>query len=197
MTDRLVWIDCEMTGLDLGSDLLIEVAALVTDSDLNVLGDGVDVVIGATAEQMERMPDVVRDMHEASGLTQEVLASTVTLREAEQQVLAYVKEHVPDGRAPLCGNSIGTDRRFLARWFPDIEDYLHYRSIDVSTIKELTKRWYPAALAAAPKKARGHRALDDIRESLVELRFYRDNVFRNGTDHVMAGDKGGTSTPTA
>ena len=177
MSDRLVWIDCEMTGLDLGTDLLIEVAALVTDSDLNVLGDGVDVVIGATAEQLERMPDVVRDMHASSGLTQEVLASAVTLQEAEQQVLAYVKEHVPEGRAPLCGNSIGTDRGFLARDMTELDAWLHYRMVDVSSVKELARRWYPRVYFNAPKKGGGHRALADIRESVTELQYYRSTLF--------------------
>jgi len=178
MSDRLVWIDCEMTGLDTGSDLLIEIAALVTDSDLNVLGDGIDVVIGATREQLERMPDVVRDMHAASGLTQEVLASTVTLQEAEQRVLAYVKTLVPEPKkAPLCGNSIATDRGFLTRDMPALDDWLHYRMVDVSSIKELARRWYPRVYFNAPKKGGGHRALADILESVQELKYYRSAVF--------------------
>ena len=178
MSDRLVWIDCEMTGLDLGSDLLVEVAALVTDSELNVLGEGVDVVIGATAEQLERMPPVVREMHAASGLTDEVLASTVTLREAEELVLAYVREHVPDVRkAPLCGNSIGTDRGFLVRDMGELDAHLHYRMVDVSSVKELARRWYPRAYYNAPKKGGGHRALADVLESVQELRYYRAAVF--------------------
>jgi len=178
MSDRLVWIDCEMTGLDLGSDLVIEVAALVTDSELNVLGDGVDVVIGATAEQLERMPKVVREMHASSGLTDEVLASTVTLREAEEQVLAYVREWVPEARkAPLCGNSIGTDRGFLTRDMAELDGHLHYRMVDVSSIKELARRWYPRIYFNAPKKDGGHRALADILESVQELRYYRAAMF--------------------
>jgi oligoribonuclease len=178
MRDRLVWIDCEMTGLDLGNDLLIEVAALVTDSELNVLGEGVDVVIGATAEQLERMPDVVREMHASSGLTDEVLASTVTLQQAQEQVLAYVREHVPErGKAPLCGNSIATDRGFLTRDMPELDDWLHYRMVDVSSVKELARRWYPRAYFNAPKKGGGHRALADILESVQELRYYRAAVF--------------------
>ncbi len=173
-----MWIDCEMTGLDLGNDLLIEVAALVTDSELNVLGEGVDVVIGATAEQLERMPDVVRDMHASSGLTDEVLASTVTLQQAQEQVLAYVREHVPErGKAPLCGNSIATDRGFLTRDMPELDDWLHYRMVDVSSVKELARRWYPRAYFNAPKKGGGHRALADILESVQELRYYRAAVF--------------------
>ncbi len=178
MSDRLVWIDCEMTGLDLGSDLLVEVAALVTDSELNVLGEGVDVVIGATAEQMARMPDVVREMHASSGLTDEVLASTVTLEEAEQRVLEYVKQWVPEPKkAPLCGNSIGTDRGFLTRDMGELDDWLHYRMVDVSSLKELARRWYPRVYFNAPKKGGGHRALADILESVQELRYYRAAMF--------------------
>ena len=178
MSDRLVWIDCEMTGLDLGSDLLIEVAALVTDSELNVLGDGVDVVIGATPEQMSRMPDVVREMHASSGLTDEVLASTVTLQEAEERVLAYVKQWVPEPKkAPLCGNSIGTDRGFLTRDMATLDAWLHYRMVDVSSVKELARRWYPRVYFNAPKKGGGHRALADILESVQELRYYRAAMF--------------------
>jgi oligoribonuclease len=176
--DRMVWIDCEMTGLDLGSDLLVEVAALVTDSELNLLDDGVDIVIGASAEQLERMPEVVREMHASSGLTQAVLTSTVTLQEAEEQVLAYVKQHVPEPKkAPLCGNSIATDRGFLARDMPTLDSWLHYRIVDVSSIKELARRWYPRAYYNAPKKDGGHRALADIRESVQELAYYRSVVF--------------------
>jgi oligoribonuclease len=178
VSDRLVWIDCEMTGLDLGSDLLIEVAAVVTDSELNLLGEGVDVVIGATAEEMSRMPDVVREMHASSGLTDAVVASTVTLREAEEQVLAYVKEWVPEsGKAPLCGNSIATDRGFLSRDMPELDGWLHYRMVDVSSIKELARRWYPRAYFGSPKKGGGHRALADIIESVQELKYYRAAIF--------------------
>jgi oligoribonuclease len=177
VSDRLVWIDCEMTGLDLGSDLLIEVAALVTDAELNVLGDGVDVVIGATEEQLARMPDVVRDMHAVSGLTQEVLSSTVSLEQAQEQVLAYLKEHVEPGKAPLCGNSIATDRGFLARDMKELDACLHYRMVDVSSVKELARRWYPRAYFQSPKKAGGHRALADIQESVRELAYYRATVF--------------------
>jgi len=178
MSDRLVWIDCEMTGLDLGGDLLIEIAALVTDSELNVLGDGIDIVIGASAEQLERMPDVVREMHATSGLTDEVLASTVTLQQAEQEVLAYVKQWVPEAKkAPLCGNSIGTDRAFLTRDMTVLDEWLHYRMVDVSSIKELARRWYPRVYFNAPKKGGGHRALADILESVQELRYYRQAMF--------------------
>jgi oligoribonuclease len=177
VSDRLVWIDCEMTGLDLGSDLLIEVAALVTDSELNVLGEGVDVVIGASADELARMPDVVRDMHAASGLTEEVLRSTVTLEQAQEQVLGYLKAHVEPNKAPLCGNSIATDRGFLARDMKQLDDFLHYRMVDVSSVKELARRWYPRAYFHSPKKAGGHRALADILESVRELRYYRSTVF--------------------
>ena len=174
----MVWIDCEMTGLDLAGDLLIEVAALVTDSELNVLGDGVDVVIGASKDELARMPDVVRDMHATSGLTDAVLASTVTLQEAEQQVLAYVKQWVPEAKkAPLCGNSIATDRGFLARDMPELDGWLHYRMVDVSSVKELARRWYPRAYYNSPKKGGGHRALADIKESVQELAYYRSVVF--------------------
>ncbi len=173
-----MWIDCEMTGLDLGSDLLIEVAALVTDSELTVLGKGVDVVIAATAEQLERMPEVVREMHASSGLTDEVLASTVTLQQAQELVLAYVREWVPEARrAPLCGNSIATDRGFLARDMPELDDWLHYRMVDVSSVKELARRWYPRVYFNAPQKGGGHRALADILESVQELRYYRAAMF--------------------
>jgi len=207
--DRLVWIDCEMTGLDLGADLLVEVAALVTDSELNVLGDGVDVVIGATSEQLERMPEVVRDMHASSGLTDAVLASTVTLQDAEQQVLAYVKQHVPEpNKAPLCGNSIATDRGFLARDMSELDSWLHYRMVDVSSVKELARRWYPRAYYNAPQKGGGHRALADIRESVQELKYYRSVVFvpqpgpstaeaAAAAAAVLGGDPDGASrTPT-
>jgi oligoribonuclease len=178
MSERLVWIDCEMTGLDLGSDLLIEVAALVTDSELNILGEGVDVVIGASEDEMARMPDVVREMHASSGLTEQVLSSTVTLQEAEQQVLAYIKEWLPEpNKAPLCGNSIATDRGFLTRDMPELDDWLHYRMVDVSSVKELARRWYPRAYFASPKKGGGHRALADIKESVLELAYYRKAIF--------------------
>jgi oligoribonuclease len=175
--DRIVWIDCEMTGLELGHDALIEVAALVTDSELNVLGDGVDVVIACPPEALESMPDVVREMHTTSGLLDE-LATGVSMEEAETRVLDYVRAHVPDsGKAPLAGNSVGTDRGFLARDMPQLEGYLHYRIIDVSSVKELARRWYPRAYFAAPKKQGGHRALADIKESIEELRYYRAAVF--------------------
>ncbi|MFC7220084.1 oligoribonuclease [Streptomyces polyrhachis] len=177
MNDRMVWIDCEMTGLSLENDALIEVAALVTDSELNVLGEGVDVVIRPPDEALETMPKIVRQMHTTSGLLDE-LAGGTTLADAQEQVLAYIRAHVPEqGKAPLCGNSVGTDRGFLARDMPELEDWLHYRIVDVSSVKELARRWYPKAYFNSPKKAGGHRALADIRESIAELRYYRDAVF--------------------
>ncbi|PZM94959.1 MAG: oligoribonuclease [Actinobacteria bacterium] len=178
MADLLVWIDCEMTGLDLGKDALIEIAALVTDADLNVLGDGVDVVIHADEEVLAGMPDVVREMHEKSGLTEEVRRSTVTLAEAEDIVMDYVTSLVKEARtAPLCGNSIATDRGFIARDMPRLDAYLHYRMIDVSSIKELCRRWYPRVYFGQPQKGLTHRALADIRESIRELEYYRRTIF--------------------
>ncbi|MFJ9851564.1 oligoribonuclease [Streptomyces sp. NPDC101150] len=177
MNDRMVWIDCEMTGLSLANDALIEVAALVTDSELNVLGEGVDVVIRPPAEALTTMPEVVRTMHTASGLLEELDRGT-TLEDAEAQVLAYIKQHVPEpGKAPLCGNSVGTDRGFLLRDMPTLESYLHYRIVDVSSVKELARRWYPRAYFNSPDKSGNHRALADIRESITELRYYREAVF--------------------
>ncbi|MBA0049666.1 oligoribonuclease [Streptomyces sp. AJS327] len=177
MNDRMVWIDCEMTGLSLSDDALIEVAALVTDSELNVLGEGVDVVIRPPEGALEVMPEVVREMHTASGLLEE-LPSGTTLADAERQVLEYVCRHAPDPRrAPLCGNSVGTDRGFLARDMAELEAHLHYRIVDVSSIKELGRRWYPRAYYNSPKKSGNHRALADIRESIAELRYYREAIF--------------------
>ncbi|MGO4258481.1 oligoribonuclease [Marmoricola sp. RAF53] len=177
MNDRLVWIDCEMTGLDLGADALIEVAALVTDFELNVLGDGIDVVIKPPAEALEQMVPFVREMHIRSGLLEELDAGT-TMEDAQARVLAYIKEHCPDGsRPPLAGNTVATDRSFLARDMPELEAFLHYRIVDVSSIKELSRRWYPRTYYNAPAKSGGHRALADIQESIEELRFYREAVF--------------------
>ncbi|MFF3558934.1 oligoribonuclease [Streptomyces sp. NPDC002574] len=177
MNDRMVWIDCEMTGLSLAQDALIEVAALVTDSELNVLGEGVDIVIRPPAEALESMPDIVRTMHTASGLLEE-LDGGVTLEEAEKLVLDYVRQYVKEPRkAPLCGNSVSTDRGFLARDMQTLEQFMHYRIVDVSSIKELARRWYPRAYFASPEKNGNHRALADIRESIAELRYYREAVF--------------------
>ena len=167
-----------MTGLDLSRDRLIEVAALVTDPDLNVLGDGVDVVIHASEDEVQGMLPVVREMHDKSGLTAAALASTISLTEAEDMILAYVTSHVPEPRtAPLCGNSIATDRGFLARDMPRLDAYLHYRMIDVSSIKELCRRWYPRTYYGQPAKGLAHRALADIKESIRELEYYRRTVF--------------------
>ncbi|MDT0450418.1 oligoribonuclease [Streptomyces hesseae] len=177
MNDRMVWIDCEMTGLSLSSDALIEVAALVTDSELNILGDGVDIVVRPPAEALATMPEVVREMHTASGLLAELDGGT-TLEDAERQVLEYVRKHVPEpGKAPLCGNSVGTDRGFLLRDMPALEGHLHYRIVDVSSVKELARRWFPRAYFSSPKKNGNHRALSDIRESIAELRYYREAIF--------------------
>ena len=178
MSDRLVWIDCEMTGLDLGHDALIEVAALVTDSELRVLGEGVDVVISAPGEKLDHMLDVVAHMHEKSGLTDAVRASTVTLEQAQQIVLDYIGQHIDEPRsAPLCGNSIATDRGFINRDMPALDEFLHYRMVDVSSIKELCRRWYPRVYFEQPTKGLSHRALSDIQESIRELRYYRETVF--------------------
>jgi oligoribonuclease len=177
VNDRLVWIDCEMTGLDLHADALIEVAALVTDFELNVLGDGVDVVVKPPQEALEQMDDFVRTMHTSSGLLT-ALDGGVSLEAAERQVLDYVRQHCPEGsRPPLAGNTVATDRSFLARDMPALESFLHYRIVDVSSIKELARRWYPRAYYGAPVKGGNHRALADIRESIEELRYYRATVF--------------------
>lgn len=178
MRDELVWIDCEMTGLDLGSDRLIEIAALVTDADLNVLGEGIDIVIHTDDAALNGMVDVVARMHSRSGLTEEVRASTVDLATAEEMVLDYIRSQVPQAKtAPLAGNSIATDRGFIARDMPTLDEYLHYRMIDVSSIKELCRRWYPKIYYGQPEKGLAHRALADIEESIRELRYYRNTAF--------------------
>ena len=177
MSDRLVWIDCEMTGLDIVADALIEVAALVTDFDLNVLGDGIDIVIKPPAEALVQMDPYVRTMHERSGLLDELDAG-LTLADAEVQVLAYIRQHCADGsRPPLAGNTVATDRSFLNRDMGTLEAFLHYRIVDVSSIKELSRRWFPRAYFHAPAKRGNHRALADIQESIEELRYYREAVF--------------------
>jgi oligoribonuclease len=174
VTDALVWIDCEMTGLDAFTDVLVEIAVVVTDAELTVLDDGLDIVIATDPAKLEGMDEVVQEMHTSSGLLTAIAAATTTLEEAEQQVLEYVKRWVPDRRkAPLCGNSIATDRTFIARYMPELDDHLHYRMVDVSSIKELARRWYPKAYYNAPAKQGGHRALADIVESVTELRYYR------------------------
>src|SRR5215469_7490313 len=186
MNDRLVWIDCEMTGLDLSRDARVEIACIVTDGELNTLDDGIDVLIKPPAQALDDMTDVVREMHTKSGLLTE-LDGGITL--AEAQVLGYVRQHVPESRkVPLCGNSIATDRTFLARDMPELDAFLHYRMVDVSSIKELARRWYPRAYFASPEKHGGHRALADIRESIRELRYYREAVFvpQPGPDSATA-----------
>ena len=176
--DRLVWVDCEMTGLDLGRDALIEIAALVTDSELRILDEGIDLVITAPGELLDTMQPVVQEMHAHSGLTDAVRASTTTVAQAEQLVLEHLRAHVPDARTvPLCGNSIATDRAFLARDMPELDGFLHYRMVDVSSIKELARRWYPRVYFSQPQKGLAHRALADIKESIRELRYYRETVF--------------------
>lgn len=176
-SDRLVWIDCEMTGLDLTRDALVEVAVLVTDFELSVLGTGVDLVIRPPDEALVHMPAVVREMHTASGLLDE-LPDGVSLDEATKAVMTYIREHVPEpSKAPLAGNTVHMDRLFLARDMPDVEGWLHYRNVDVSSIKELTRRWFPRVYFASPEKTGNHRALGDIRDSIDELRYYRRTVF--------------------
>ncbi len=178
MAAMLAWMDLEMTGLNPDTDVIVEIATLITDDELTLVAEGPDLVIHASDEALAAMAPVVRKMHHRSGLTDRIRASTLTLDEAGSQTLAFLRTHIPEARSvPLCGNSIGTDRRFLARYLPEIEDFLHYRSVDVSTLKELARRWYPAVLESAPQKETSHRALDDIRESLSELRFYRDRLF--------------------
>ncbi|MFP5253558.1 MAG: oligoribonuclease [Actinomycetes bacterium] len=200
MNDRLVWIDCEMTGLDIERDALIEVAALVTDFDLNVLGEGIDLVVRPPQEALEQMDDFVRNMHTVSGLLDQ-LPEGITLDEAEQQVLGYIREFCPEGsRPPLAGNTVATDRMFLARDMPDLEQFLHYRIVDVSSIKELARRWYPRAYYNAPAKTGNHRALADIQESIEELRYYRSAVFvpppgpSTDTARALAEEHGGSLT---
>lgn len=200
MNDRLVWIDCEMTGLDLRADALIEVAALVTDFELNVLGDGIDVIVKPPQEALDQMDEFVRTMHTSSGLLEE-LDSGLTMGEAEEKVLSYIKEHCADGsRPPLAGNTVATDRSFLARDMPDLESFLHYRIVDVSSIKELSRRWYPRAYFNAPAKSGNHRALADIQESIEELRYYRAAVFvpppgpDSDTAKALAAEHGGSLT---
>jgi oligoribonuclease len=200
VNDRLVWIDCEMTGLDYVSDALIEIACVVTDFDLNPLGDGIDLVIKPPPEAVEQMVDFVRSMHERSGLIAQ-LDSGITLADAEEQVLAYVEEHCSQGsRPPLAGNTVATDRAFIARDMPTLDAFLHYRIVDVSSIKELSRRWFPRAYFAAPAKRGNHRALADILESIEELRYYRAAVFvpSPGPDSAeakaLADEHGGSLT---
>jgi oligoribonuclease len=175
-------MDLEMTGLDVSRHTIVEVATLVTDDDLAIVAEGPDLVVQADADQLAEMDDFVKEMHTKSGLLTEIAASPLTLAEAGEATLDFIRSHVPKARTvPLAGNSIGTDRRFLAAQLPEVEEYLHYRSVDVSTIKELARRWYPEVLAGAPTKAAGHRAMDDIRESVAELAYYRTTIFRDPT----------------
>lgn len=177
----LAWMDLEMTGLDPASHAVVEIATLITDDQLVIIAEGPDIVIHADPDQLGAMDDVVRRMHTRSGLLEAIEASTVSVADAGEQTLAFLRSHVPEARTvPLCGNSIGTDRRFLAAQLPEVESFLHYRSIDVSSIKELCRRWYPDVLARAPAKQEAHRALDDIRESIAELAYYRATIFRPG-----------------
>ncbi len=181
VSDVLVWMDLEMTGLDPAKEVIVEIATIVTDDQLQIVAEGPDLVVPAPADVVAAMDPFVIDMHTKSGLLELMKASTLTLEEAGRLTLEFIKTHVPEPRSvPLCGNSIGTDRRFLAKYLPDIENYLHYRSVDVSSIKELVKRWYPGTDSVRPFKAGTHRALDDVRQSIDELRFYRERVFVSG-----------------
>ena len=183
----LAWMDLEMTGLEPGRHVIVEIATLLTDDDLNLIAEGPDLVIHQPADALAEMDAFVVNMHTRSGLLDEIRASTVSLHEAGDATLEFLRSHVGEaGTVPLCGNSIGTDRRFLAQFLPDIENFLHYRSVDVSTIKELMKRWNPTLLGGAPRKGEGHRALDDIRESVEELRCYRDVFCRLAGDEPTA-----------
>jgi oligoribonuclease len=174
----LVWIDLEMTGLEVDRDVIVEIACIVTDAELSTIDDGIELIVHAEPESLAQMGDYVREMHTKSGLLPKIEQSEISVADAQKAVLEYVRSHVPAaGSAPLCGNSIGTDRRFLAAYMRELDDYLHYRSIDVSSLKELCRRWYPAVYKKRPNKAEHHRALDDIRESIQELRFYREHLF--------------------
>ena len=177
--DRLVWIDLEMTGLDVDRDVIVEIACIVTDSNLANLDDGIQLVVHQDAETLAQMDDFVRAMHTKSGLLPQITKSAIDLGQAEEEVLAYIRKHVAQpGTSPLCGNSIGMDRRFLAKYMPELDGYLHYRSIDVSSLKELCRRWYPQIYRGRPGKSEQHRALDDISESIAELRYYREHMLR-------------------
>ncbi|HXZ82270.1 MAG TPA: oligoribonuclease [Acidimicrobiales bacterium] len=186
----LVWMDLEMTGLDPSRHVIVEIATLVTDDELEIVEEGPDLVLAATPDDLAKMDDVVRTMHSQSGLLAEIEASRVSLAAAGSATLAFIRSHVPEPRrAPLCGNSIGIDRRFLSWHLPEIEEYLHYRSVDVSTVKELCKRWNPSLYGRVPKKAGSHRALEDILESVAELKYYRDNFFNLPDERAQDGAK--------
>jgi oligoribonuclease len=176
----LAWMDLEMTGLDPDRHVIVEIATLLTDDDLNIIAEGPNLIIQTAEAALAEMDEVVVNMHTRSGLLEAIKTATVSHQEAHDLTLAFIQAHAPEARSmPLCGNSIGTDRRFLARYMPEIAEFLHYRSVDVSTVKELARRWYPDALKNAPRKAGGHRAMDDIKESVNELKYYRTSVFRN------------------
>jgi len=178
----LAWMDLEMTGLDPARHVIVEIATLLTDDELTPVAEGPDIVIHATSDELMQMDDVVRSMHARSGLLAAIETSTISLADAGAQTLEFLRAHIREPRTvPLCGNTIGTDRRFLAAQLPEVEEFLHYRSIDVSSVKELCRRWYPDALVAAPAKAETHRALDDIRESIAELAYYRSTIFAGST----------------
>ena len=178
----LAWMDLEMTGLDPARHVIIEIATLLTDDELRPIAEGPDIVVGATANQLAEMDAVVRSMHARSGLLEASRTSAISLADGGRQTLEFLRAHIAKPRTvPLCGNSIGTDRRFLAAQLPEVEDFLHYRSIDVSSIKELCRRWYPDVMASAPAKKEAHRALDDIRESIAELAYYRSTIFTGTT----------------
>ncbi len=197
MLRMLVWMDLEMTGLDPTRHVIVEIATLVTTDDLEIVAEGPDLVVQAADDQLAEMDDVVRVMHTTSGLLEAIKTSTVTLEAAGEATLAFLRQHVPEAkRVPLCGNSIGVDRRFLRHQLPAIDEHLHYRTIDVSTVKELCKRWAPAVYGRAPKKAGAHRALDDIRESVAELAYYRDRLFRlPGDERMSAAGEAGSPAP--
>ena len=181
----LAWMDLEMTGLEPSRHVIVEIATLLTDDHLNIIAEGPDLVLHATPEQLAEMGDFVTAMHTTSGLLPAITASTITMAEAQEQTLAFLKQHIAEPRTvPLCGNSIGTDRRFLEEYMPELENFFHYRNVDVSTIKELAKRWNPEVIAAKPEKATAHRALDVIRESIAELVHYRDNLFIPSTQQA-------------
>jgi oligoribonuclease len=191
--DLLLWCDLEMTGLDPDRHVIVELALVATTADLEVVDEGIDLVVHQDDEALATMDDFVRTMHTKSGLLEAIRTSTVSLTDAGDAALQYLRARVGEGTAPLCGNSIGMDRRFLARYLPAVDGYLHYRSIDVSTVKELARRWYPDVFRQRPDKREGHRALADIRESIEELRYYRDTVFRERTGPSSSGSLGGPS----
>ncbi len=195
--DRLVWLDLEMTGLDLDRHVIVEIAALVTDDDLEPVDDGIDLIVHQPPSALAEMDDFVRNMHTKSGLLPEIEASTLSLADAGAQVLDYVRSHVAEGSSPLCGNSIGVDRRFLDRQLPELDRYIHYRSIDVSSFKELCRRWYPVVYKGRPGKTETHRALADVRESIAEMKYYRENMLLPAPAASTAAAPSAPSAPSA